>query len=244
MRQIQKILIHLHSGQKFFLKEGDEEFHTQYGVIPAKELKAKKEVVESNKGEKFLVLTPSFTDLMENFQRGPQVIVQKDIGLILAKTGINKNSVVVDAGGGTGFLCFSLANICQEVTVYEINPEHFNLLTKNTQLFNFPNLTLKQANIYEGIKEKNLDLITLDLPEPWRVTEHAENALQPGGFLAVYLPNLNQVKMFIDSCRRTSIKVLETLELLERKWLINDQQMRPEHEMLGHTGFLTFCRKL
>ena len=38
-------------------------------------------------------------------------------------------------------------------------------------------------------------------------------------------------------------EVLETLELIERKWKIEDKIMRPEFQMLGHTGFLTFCRK-
>ena len=106
------------------------------------------------------------------------------------------------------------------------------------------NLTIKQGSVYDGIKEKNINLITLDLPEPWKVVEHVAKSLKVGGFLVVYLPNLNQMKMFIDSCRRTSIKVLETEELLERKWVIEDRIMRPEFQMLGHTGFLTFCRRL
>ena len=243
MRPIKKILIHLHSGQKFFLKEGDEEFHTQYGLITAKELNSEKEIIESNKKEKFRQIVPSFSDLLETFQRGPQVIVQKDIGLILAKTGVNKNFAVVDAGGGTGFLCFSLANVCKEITVYEINPEHYNILSKNKQLLSLKNINLKQEDVYQRIAEKELDLITLDLPEPWRVTNHAEKALKMGGYLVVYLPNLTQVQEFLDSTKKTKIKVLETIELLERKWKIEDKIMRPEHEMLGHTGFLTFCRK-
>jgi len=244
MRNIKKVLIHRKSGKKFFIKDLDDHFHTQFGVVDTKELKSNKEIVLSNKKEQFLALKPTFVDLLEEFKRGPQAVIAKDIGLILAKTGVNKNSNVVDAGGGSGFLCFSLANICKEVSVYEINPEHHSILEKNKQMLGMKNITLKQADIYKGIKEKNLDLITLDLPEPWQVTLNAEKALLPGGHLVVYLPNLNQVKMFIDSCKRTSIKVLETIELLERKWKIEDRLMRPEHEMLGHTAFLIFCRKL
>ena len=71
----------------------------------------------------------------------------------------------------------------------------------------------------------------------------AEEALKTGGFLVVYVPNLTQVKPFLDAVRRSRIKVLETVELLERTWKIEDKIMRPEFEMLGHTGFLTFCRK-
>lgn len=244
MRTIQKILLHHKTGKKFLVKDINDDFATQYGVIPASELKGTKEIITSTKKEKFLQLNPTFSDLWENLLRGPQVMLSKDIGLILAKTGINKNSKVVDAGGGSGSLCFHLANICQEVTVYEINPEHLALLQKNQQLFNLPNITLKQENIYDGIAEKELDLLTLDLPEPWKAIEHAEKALKTGAFVVVYLPNLTQVQQFIESTKKSRIYVQETIELLERKWKIEERILRPEFEMLGHTGFLTFCRRL
>ena len=88
-----------------------------------------------------------------------------------------------------------------------------------------------------------MDLITLDLPEPWQVI-YAEKALKNGRYVVSYLPNLTQVKRFLDSLKGTSFKVLETVELLERRWAINDLIMRPEFQMLGHTGFITFCRKM
>jgi tRNA (adenine57-N1/adenine58-N1)-methyltransferase catalytic subunit len=241
---MEKILFEEKSGKKFFVKNISEDFHTSFGIISSKDLKSKKSKVTSSKGKKFQLFAPTFSDLRDNLKKGPQMIIHKDIGLILAKTGVNKHSKVVDAGGGSGSLCFSLANICKEVTVYEINPEHYKILSKNQNLFSFKNIEFKQESVYKGIKEKELDLITLDLPEPWQVVKHAEKSLVQGGYLVVYLPNLSQVKMFIDSCNCSSIKVIETLELIERKWKIEHLIMRPEFDMLGHTGFLTFCRKL
>src|SRR3989344_5864475 len=101
-------------------------------------------------------------------------MLQKDIGLIMAKTGINKDSEIVDAGGGSGSLCLSLANICKKITVYETHPEHHKVVQKNITLSGLNNVTLKHDDIYKGIKEKELDLITLDLPEPWQVVRDAE----------------------------------------------------------------------
>ncbi|MDO8655964.1 MAG: methyltransferase domain-containing protein, partial [Nanoarchaeota archaeon] len=158
--------------------------------------------------------------------------------------GINKDSEVLDAGGGSGSLCLSLANICKKVTVYEIHPEHHKVVQKNIDLSGLNNVTLKKDDIYQGIKEKELDLITLDLPEPWQVVKHAEKSLKEGGFLVIYLPNLTQMQRFLASLKGTSLKMLETVELLERKWAINEQIMRPEFQMLGHTGFMAFCRKM
>lgn len=241
-RTIKKILIEKNSGKRFYVKEL-EDFHTSFGAIKGPDLKSNKTEVKSASGNAFWTIEPTFSDLWENLQRGPQVVTPKDIGLILAKTGINRNSSVVDAGGGSGALCLSLANVCKEITVYEINPEHHGLLQKNINLFGLENINLKQADVYAGIKEKDIDLITLDLPEPWKAIEHAEKALKPGGHLVIYLPNISQITMFIDSAKKTRIKVIETVELLERKWKIEGNIIRPEFQMLGHTGFLTFCRK-
>ena len=244
MRNIKKILVEQRTGKTFYVKDLGDDFHTSYGIVASKDLKSKKTVVQSSKGKMFLVLDPNFYDLWNNLQRGPQIIHKKDIGAIIAKTGINKDSIAVDAGGGSGSLCLSLANVCKKVTTYEVNAEHHSIITKNMNLFGIKNLDIKQDNVYDGISEKNVDLITLDLPEPWRVIEHAQNSLKVGGFVVVYLPNLQQVKMFIDSCSQSNIRILETIELLERKWKIEGKIMRPEFQMLGHTGFLTFCRKL
>ncbi|MBT4935567.1 methyltransferase domain-containing protein [Candidatus Woesearchaeota archaeon] len=242
MRNIKKILIEQKTGKKYFVKDLDDNFHTSAGIISKKDL-VKNGIVQSSKKKSFFCFEPTFIDFWENLRKGPQIVQQKDIGLILAKTGVNKNSVVVDAGGGSGSLCLSLANICKKITVYEVNKGHFDILEKNVKEFGAKNITLKHQNIYNGIDEKNVDILTLDLPEPWQVLDHAEKALKVGSFMVVYLPNLTQVKMFLDTAQRTSITVLETIEILERQWKIEDRIMRPEHEMLGHTAFLVFCRK-
>ncbi|HLD79740.1 MAG TPA: methyltransferase domain-containing protein [Candidatus Nanoarchaeia archaeon] len=241
---IKKILIESNSGKKYLVKDLTEDFHTSFGVINKKDLKGEKTNIRSSTGKTFQLLDATFPDLWEQFQRGPQIMLQKDIGLVIAKTGINKDSEIVDAGGGSGSLCLSLANICKKVTVYETHPEHHKVVQKNIALCGLTNVTLKQEDIYKGIKEKELDLITLDLPEPWQVTKHAEKVLKSGGYLVIYLPNLTQMQKFLVSLKGSPFKVLETVELLERKWAINEQIMRPEFQMLGHTGFMAFCRKM
>ncbi len=239
-----KVLVESNSGKKYLVKDLNEDYHTSFGVISKKDLKSKKTKIKSSTGKEFVLIDATFPDLWEQFQRGPQIMLQKDIGLIIAKTGINKDSEVVDAGGGSGSLCLSLANICKNVTVYEINPEHHKVVQKNIALAGLNNVTLKHDDIYKGIKEKEVDVITLDLPEPWQVLKHAEKSLKDGGYLVIYLPNLTQMQRFITSLKGTSFKLLEVVELLERKWAINEQIMRPEFQMLGHTGFMTFCRKM
>ena len=36
----------------------------------------------------------------------------------------------------------------------------------------------------------------------------------------------------------------ESLEVLQRGWNVDGQSVRPDHRMVGHTGFLTHARLL
>jgi tRNA (adenine57-N1/adenine58-N1)-methyltransferase len=238
---IKKILID-RSGKKYLVKDLDDDFHTSKGVIKKEDLK--KPEAKTDKGKTFSVVEPNFIDLWENLKRGPQIIVQKDIGLIITKTGVNRNSKVVDAGGGSLSLSGYLGKFCKEVTTYEINRSLMTTLEYNKKLLGLTNIKIKNESIYDGIKEKNLDLITLDLAEPWRVLKHAETALKHGGFLVVYLPNLLQMKTFLDYLNQSKLEFLELEELMERKWKVEKNILRPEYDQLAHTGFLCFCRKL
>ena len=239
-----KLLIETETGKKYLVRDLQEEFHTTHGIIKSADLKSNKTEVRSSKNHAFQLIEAGFIDLWEQLQRGPQIMMPKDIGFIIAQTGINHHSTIVDAGGGSGSLCFSLANIGKEVVVYEHNAENVSLLNKNKQLLGLKNVTIKHQDIYDGIEEGELDLITLDLPEPWRVLPQAEIALKAGGFVVVYLPNLLQVKEYIDAASESAIAIIKTVELLERSWKIEKKIMRPEFQMLGHTGFLILGRKL
>ena len=52
------------------------------------------------------------------------------------------------------------------------------------------------------------------------------------------------MKKFYDTVKKSNITYIETIELVERQWKIEENIMRPETRMIGHTGFMMFCRKL
>ena len=241
---IQKILI-TKEGKKFFIKNIDEDFHTQFGYIRSEDMKKSKpgDALRTNLGTELMILNPDFIDLYNKITRGPQVVTPKDIGIIITETGIGKNSVVLDAGGGSGALSFFLAHICKKVTTYELREDFVQILEKNKELLGLKNITIKNKNIYEGITEKKIDVITFDLPEPWRALPHAEKALRPGGFLVSYSPNITQIAQFVQAAKKSSIVVLKIKEIIERKWEVDERKLRPFNRMLGHTGFIVFCRK-
>ena len=183
----------------------------------------------------------NIVDRLKDFKRGPAIILEKDAGLIIASTGINKDSNVVDAGTGSGFLAAYFANICNKVTTYENRKEFYEIAKRN--LRDFKNVKIKFKDIYKGISEKKLDLITLDLKEPWKVLKHAQKTLNKNGFLVAYLPTINQVEILAREIKKYKFRIIKVTEVLEREWHVDDK-IRPKSQMIAHTAFLVFARKL
>ncbi len=233
-------------GKTFYLRDISKDFHCQFGLIKAKELKKKDgSIIKTNTGKELIIFTPFFIDTYKKIKRGAQIITRKDIAAIIAETGINKDSKVVDAGTGSGALACFLANICKEVTTYEIRKDFLKIAEQNKKFLNLKNLKIKNKNIYEGIDEKNIDLITLDLPEPWKAIKPAKKALKTGGFLVSYSPSIPQVMDFINAVSKDRWpQQIKTIEIIQREWEIDERKVRPKTTQTVHTGFLSFVRKI
>ena len=181
--------------------------------------------------------------LLSKLKRGPQVILPKDIGMILAFTGVGKASKVVDAGAGSGWLAISLGNVCKSVVTYERREEFAELTKMNVGRAGLKNVKVKLADIFTGISEKNIDLITLDLADSDMVIPHAYAALKAGGFVVGYLPHAEQVSKFVKECERVGFLGAFCIECIVREMLVREQGFRPENTGLTHTAYLVFARK-
>lgn len=244
MEKIKKLLM-TRDGRSFYIRSMSKDVHTQFGYIKAADIK-KADVGDelvTNKGKKMFLLDAGFIDVYGKIKRGAQIVPRKDIGLILAETGVNKKSRVVDAGGGSGALTLMLANSVKEVVTYEIREDFYKIVDENVKFLGFKNVTLKNDDIYKGVAEKNVDLMTLDLPEPWLVIEHAAKALVPGGYLVSYSPSVPQMMDFVNEVlRNDNFLHVKSCEVMEREWEVHERKVRPKTQMIGHSGFLSFCR--
>lgn len=185
-----------------------------------------------------------FIDGYRRLKRVPQIMLLKDISLIVAETGINSRSVVVDAGAGSGALACFLANLCKKVVSYEIRKDFASVAKENANKLGLANVIIKNKDITKGIAEKNVDVITLDLPEPWKVVPKAEKALKSGGFLVSYSPQITQSIEFIKAVNKNKkLAYTKTMETFWRQWIIDERRARPENTAIVHTGFLSFARK-
>jgi tRNA (adenine57-N1/adenine58-N1)-methyltransferase len=182
--------------------------------------------------------------LEKKAKRLPQIIMPQDAAMILAYTGISPKSLIVDAGAGSGFLSIFLAYYCPlgRVVSYEINEKFAQLVKENAKLVGVKNLTIKNRDILEGIDEKNVDLVTLDMKDAEKNVENVYNALKTGGWLAVYSPYIEQVKLVCGKIEALPFVEVSTVECIKREWQVSDFT-RPKTLGLLHTGWLTFARK-
>ena len=185
-----------------------------------------------------------FPDILRRLKRGPQVMLPKDIGLILAFTGVGRKSLAVDAGAGSGWLAVSLGNVCKKVVSYERRDDFAQMAEDNVKRAGLERyVKIKRKDIFEGIEEKELDLVTLDMADSDKVLAHAYGALKVGGMAVGYLPHAEQVQRFVKAAREAGFKEDFTLECMIREMLVREAGFRPDTTGLWHTAYLVFAKK-
>lgn len=227
------------------------EFHTHTGFVPHADVIGGAEGVEvqTGGGARYLVLRPTLAEFVLHMKRGAQIVYPKDLGPILLLADVFPGARVLEAGVGSGSLSMTLVRAGANVTGYEIREDFAARAEENVAAFLGPSVAAERyrvevRDIYDSIDETALDRIVLDLPEPWQVVPHAEKALRTGGILISYLPSIIQVGQLREALAESTFAMAETVEILQRGWHVEGRAVRPDHRMVGHTGFLTTARLL
>lgn len=226
------------------------EFHTHAGVLPHDALigAAEGTSFRSSRGAAFLAIRPTLADFVLKMPRGAQVIYPKDLGPLLLLADVFPGARVLEAGVGSGALSMTLVRAGARVVGYEVREDFANRARRNVRTFlgedALERYVVEVRDVYEGIDERNLDRVVLDLPEPWRAVEHAAGSMHPGGVLVAYTPQITQAVGLRESLARHGFGMAETMEVLNRGWHIDGRSVRPDHRMVAHTGFLTSARLL
>jgi tRNA (adenine57-N1/adenine58-N1)-methyltransferase len=229
--------------------EVNKTFHTHKGYVKLDDLIGKEygETFQSSLGAQFVALKPDLTDYIMKSSRNTQITYPKDAALIVMFSGIGSGSRVVESGTGTGALTTALAHYVRpdgKVYTYELRPEFQKNAEKNLRRSNLLNyVELKSGDVTQGIEERNLDAVVLDLATPWLVIPHAYEALKPSGTLVSFSPTIDQVVKATEALRENNFKLIETVECIMRAMQVERGKTRPQTLMTGHTGYITHARK-
>ena len=206
-------------GKKYLLKE-DKEFQSDLGIVSAEQI-ANSEIgdeLKSHLDHTFKIVKPNVNDFIDLMDRRCSILIQKDIGSVLAHTGLGAGDRVVDAGTGAGAIALNFGNVVGsegKVYTYEIREDFAEVAKKNIENFGITNIEVKNKDIKEGIDEDNLDLIFLDLPKPFEIFEDVYDSLKVGGWLTVYAPYIDQAEVSYRIAKKLGFYNIDIIEILD-----------------------------
>jgi len=196
----------------------------------------------------YTITRPLLVDHLRSLERRAQIITPKDAARILLETGVGSGDHVLEAGVGSGGLTTVLAHAVApkgRVVALDLREDHLDVGRRNVEAAGLSDVVdFRVGDVREGVKERDFDAVVLDIPDPEAAVANAFACLRPGGALAVYAPLIDQVQKAVKAARASGFAQTRILELIERTWTVHERGARPDFDMLGHTGFLLFARRL
>ena len=252
----ERVLLIDHRERRYLITlASDGEFHSHRGIVKHSQLIGEPEgsVVRSSQSTTFVAFRPTLGDFVLKMKRGAQVVYPKDVAAILVYGDIFPGSTVLEAGSGSGSLTLALARAVGpegRVISYEVREDHHAQAVDNVQTWfegiggKPENLDMRLGDVFEGVPERDVDRMVLDMPEPWRAVGTATESLGTGGILTCYLPTVPQVMQIVEAMKGGMFGFINTFEVLMRTWNVDGQSVRPDHRMVAHTAFIVTGRKM
>jgi tRNA (adenine57-N1/adenine58-N1)-methyltransferase len=212
-------------------------------------------LVRTNGGQEFLALRPLLSDFVLSMPRGATVVYPKDAAQIIGLADIHPGARVVEAGAGSGALSCSLlraVGTTGRVSSYERRPEFAKVARTNVERFfggPHPAWRLTVGDLTEDLpgapEDREVDRVVLDMLSPWECLDAVSSCLVPGGVLCCYVATTTQLSRLVEDLRAGGLFTEpSSWETLLRTWHVEGLSVRPDHRMIGHTGFLVTTRRM
>jgi tRNA (adenine57-N1/adenine58-N1)-methyltransferase catalytic subunit len=228
-------------------------FHTHKGSFPHDELIGAPEgsVVRATAGIAYVALRPLLSDFVLSMPRGAAVVYPKDAAQIVGMVDVFPGARVVEAGAGSGALTCSLLRAVGEgglVASYERRSDFAAIARRNVETFfggSHPAWRLTVGELIDSLVETEVDRAVLDMLAPWECLDAVSEVLVPGGVVCCYVATTTQLARTVESLRgHGTYTEPNAWETMVRTWHVEGLAVRPDHRMIGHTGFLVTARRL
>lgn len=236
-----------------FTIDPGKEWHTHKGWITHNDLIGMPEgsVVETTAGLKFTAFKPLLSDYVLSMPRGATIVYPKDSALIVGFADIYPGARVLEAGVGSGALTISLLRaVGKEGFVHSLERRADfaeNATSNVTSYFGeLPsNWRVEVGSLQDQAFEDPFDRVILDMLAPWECVDLAARVLRPGGVFLAYVATTTQLSATAEALKDDGrFTEPESSESLVRGWHHEGLAVRPQHRMIGHTGFLIQSRRM
>ena len=234
------------------LQQGGE-WHTHKGWLKHDEIVGQPEgsIFVTNGDLKFQAFRPLLGDYVLSMPRGATIIYPKDAAMILGVADIKPGVRVLESGIGSGALTLSLVRAVGSeghVRSIEIRDDFAEISKQNVSNY-FGQLPDNWELVVGAFQDQEYhpewDRVILDMLAPWECVEAAAKALVPGGVILAYVATTTQLSRFAEALKDSDLFTEpESTETIVRGWHHEGLAVRPQHRMIGHTGFLTVARRM
>lgn len=228
----------------------DKKFHTHLGIIDVSSIVGMEygSAIRTTEGKLIFLMEPTIHDFIMKSERKTQIVYPKDLGYIVARTGLKNGSKVLEIGTGSGALATFMASIVKpegHIYSFDVNSEFMEMAKRNLEKAGMAKyVTLHQHDPHQGVDIRNVDVATVDLGDPWTVVEQVYDALKGGGAFVAICPTMNQIEKTAVQLKKSGYADIDCVELMIRNVEAREGMTRPSMRMIGHTTYLVFARKV
>ena len=244
-------------------------FHTHRGSLSHDDLIGAPEgsVVIAAGGTGYVALRPLLADYTLAMKRGATIVYPKDAAQILAYADIFPGARVLEAGAGSGALsCWLLraAGPSGRLVSFERRPDFAAIAAANVEKYfgevpgwwRLVTGDLSAPAALESLSGTSpadsgdpagvsFDRVILDMLAPWECLPDVAAVLAPGGLICCYVATTTQLSRVTEDLRaHGGFFEPAAWETMARGWHLDGLAVRPDHRMIGHTGFLVTARRL
>lgn len=174
-------------------------------------------------------------DVFSSIERGPQIVMPKDVSYIGFEIDLPLCTKMLEIGGGSGsFSILASLMFRTKVVSYELDSEYSKLMRKNIRRFEMEEMIEVLNKDGMDADVKNFECAFIDNPEPWKfLNNDFDGTLK----VASILPTYSQAEQF----SRFLIKkgfLVNVHEIIDVPIKLSTVGMRPETSFLYHTGFI------
>lgn len=231
-------------------KDGDLTAAQAHELDPRKPWKGTRRIG----GWSYTVMRPRLEDFVMSMPRGAQIMFPKDIARAIELADVRPGMRVLESGGGSGAMSLHLLEAVGEdgsLTTIEAREEFARICLANAHVFyGFAPAWWDMRvgsfdDVAAALPENSFDRIVLDMLDPWNRLEQAHRVIAPGGVLVAYVTTTTQLSRLAEALRDAGCWTEPEIgETIERTWKVEGLAVRPNHQMVGHTGFLLATRAM